>query len=57
MEQSQCCCHGLRFSAAGASDFSASFGSDPQHNFGGYRTYAWISDHPVEAILSGFPPR
>jgi len=33
--------------AACASGFTASHDSDPEHDFGGYRTYAWISDHPM----------
>jgi hypothetical protein len=32
-----------------ASGFSANYDSDPAHDFGAYKTYAWISENPMIA--------
>ena len=35
------------FLAACASTFEASYDHDRQHDFSNYRTFAWISEHPM----------
>jgi len=55
-----------------ASGFEATYDHDPSNNFTEYKTFAWVSEHPmnesdredtdgtinaaVDAILAGFPP-